>query len=93
MLWLYKLVVGDGDGEGYTHMEPFHVPPELVHEAEGSVVGTGVYVVVVELMQALAAESQYWPDGQEVVIVVGVVIQLFVAESQYWPDAQVGGGV
>ena len=42
-------MVGDGDGEGYTHMEPFHVPPELVHEAEGSVVGAGVYVVVVVL--------------------------------------------
>ena len=59
MLWLYKLVVGDGDGEGYTHIEPFHVPPELVHEAEGSVVGTGVYVVVVVVLSTQAEPFQY----------------------------------
>lgn len=58
-------MVGDGDGEGYTHIEPFHVPPELVHEAEGSTVGAGVYVVVVELIQEFVAISQYWPDGHE----------------------------
>ena len=32
----------DGGGVGYTHIEPFHVPPELAHEVTGSVVGAGV---------------------------------------------------
>ena len=28
-----------GGGVGYIHVEPSHEPPELEHEAEGSVVG------------------------------------------------------